>query len=182
MSILRPETVRAIFIKRPEYRKIKTFIETGTNLAKTIRNMQGLFEELHTIELSKKLYQDVVANYGNLDINFHFGDSINLLPEIAQSVNGPIFFYLDAHGFNRKHVAAGFPLWQELDFIRNRKHADIIMVDDVHAFGQKGSLRNEPGWVDVNSPAILNHLGPKRTVEKMIKQDGLVIYRRASGK
>jgi len=182
MSVLRVGTIEKIFYANPEYRKIDTFIETGTFKARTIRNMRGVFDDLHTIELSEELHKAAVEQYWNLAINFHLGDSEVLLPEIAERIDGPIFFYLDAHGFNRPNVAAGFPLWRELDYIRNRDQADIVAIDDLHAFGTKSSEpgdRVESGWAKLTPRAVLDYLGPERNLDKMTENNALIIFRKA---
>lgn len=178
MSILRPSTVKKIFVRKPGYRKINTFIETGTYLAKTIRNMLGLFDELHTIELSEKLHADAVAKYGHYNIKFHLGDSAMLLPRIAERAAGPIFFYLDAHGFARPDVSSGFPLWRELKYISGRPWADIVLVDDVATFGSTGN-GVEPGWAKLTTRKILDYLGSGRNECKMIENNSLIIFRRS---
>lgn len=179
MSILRASTVRKIFKSKPEYRRIKVFIETGTYLAKSVRNIRSLFHELHTIELSRKLYKTAKNRYGSLGIHFHFGDSADLLPIIADAINGPIFFYLDAHGFDKPQVISNFPIWRELDYIKTRPYADIIVIDDLASFGQKDSNpRVEFGWTELHPKAIIDHLGRERQAGRMTENNSLILFRK----
>lgn len=180
LAALKQSTVKHLFRLHPRYRRIHTFLETGTFKARTITNMLGLFRVLHTIELSKPLFERAVKKYGHLKINFHLGDSSVLLPEIAKKVNGPIFFYLDAHGFDRSDVVEGFPLPAELDYIKTRSQADVIAIDDVHLFGAaplEGSKR-DPRWLSITEQAIRQQLGESRNKNIVIIENTLFVFRR----
>ena len=49
------------------------------------------------------------------------------------------------------------PLWDELTIIRKRLYPDIVVVDDVHAFGSIREL--QPEWEHVTRPNLDNFMG-----------------------
>lgn len=53
------------------------FIESGTFKGETIFNLEQYFEQLHTIEISSKYYNDTKNSYNGNKITFHLGDSSN---------------------------------------------------------------------------------------------------------
>jgi len=167
MSILKPETVEKIQTKHHKLTGIKPeiFLETGTYLAKSIRAVYHLFREAYTIELANELYRDAINKYAHLGIHFHHGDSKIMLREIAEGFHEPVFFYLDAHAFGRKEVAidSPFPLWDEIEYISSRGLADVVLVDDVHAWGCPAELGTTGeeflDWESVTKKRVLKSLG-----------------------
>jgi hypothetical protein len=111
-------------------------IETGTLRGELAVRLPELFPVVHTIELSKELYD---RHPDDDRVCWHFGDSRVWLREL--DFQEPVLFYLDAHYFKAKsgksNGVAGaydFPLWSELDIIAKRPFRDIVVVDDVHSF------------------------------------------------
>jgi len=49
-----------------------------------------------------------------------------------------------------------FPLWNELTTVATRKTSDLIIVDDVHAFG-----RDENGWQSVSQASLDQWFGDR---------------------
>jgi hypothetical protein len=64
------------------------------------------------------------------------------------------------------------PLKAELEALARRDYADVVIVDDVHAFGRESLLR---GWGEVTLEWIGDHFPGKREATVII--DCAVIYR-----
>jgi protein-L-isoaspartate O-methyltransferase len=65
---------------------IKTFIETGTYLGETTLKASEIFDEVHSIELSKSLYDKAKTLFKNkINIKLYYGDSKNILPIISKN-------------------------------------------------------------------------------------------------
>ena len=152
----------------------RVFVETGTLHAETARFARQLYNVVETIELSEALYTAAVARYGGDGIRFHHGDSVEFLPTILKGFAEPVCIYLDAHWFPRDGVVGQgqFPLWQELATIAARPYPDIVVVDDVHSFGQAHPTTD---WCDVMPERITEVLG--RVLMSMTYDDHLVLYR-----
>ena len=157
--------LRRILNVRPGYAKIDTFVETGTWLADTTLAACRLFRWVETIELSYDLYAAAKRKLANSQAILHFGDSAQIIPLIAKRLDRPVCWYLDAHWFREQSPygppasESPFPLWKELEAIKLRRHADIVIVDDVHAFG-----RDSPGfepWKTVSPSTISLALKPR---------------------
>lgn len=69
------------------------FIETGTLYGNTIIPLEKYFTELHTIEIKKELFDHVKKTYNKSKINFHLGDSGEMLAKICPDIKlNTIFF------------------------------------------------------------------------------------------
>lgn len=174
------KTLAAILQRRPDRPPIQLAVESGTYEGDTTRLLAARFPRVFTIELDgPRFLRNIEAHVdlGELSIPSHdphtrvrgnvtflHGDSSALVSALAGNHEGePIFWYLDAHftsGARRgkwKMPLAGkglFPLWNELYGIGRRTQPDIVVVDDVHAFG-----RLDGDWDYVCPEAIREALG-----------------------
>jgi hypothetical protein len=146
MGIMRPYFPKEMAVKLAEIAKADIFIETGTYEGGTTKWASTRFKEVHTIELSEILYnqvKDELSSKGN--ITPHLGDSRNILPKILEGINGNIIFWLDGH--YSAGVTAGkedpCPLLKELEVILKRDNDDIILIDDARC------LVDGEGWPSV---------------------------------
>lgn len=138
----------------------RIIIETGTLRGELTVRLPALFPIVHTIELSKELYD---RHPEDDRVCWHCGDSRVWLREL--DFQEPVLFYLDAHYFKSKsnraeHVVGSydFPLWEELDIIARRPFTDIVVVDDVHSFNTvRGADYGD--WENVTPESIRNRLG-----------------------
>ena len=153
-------------------------VETGTLEGTTTAILAKIFRTVHTIELSPELVSIAQKNCKAFaNIEFHLGDSAEILPDLALRIKEPCLFYLDAHWYTRgRHQTPAakespFPLWKELGVLKSRKYSDIIVVDDVHAFGRKNS-----GWQSV-SPKSLKKLAGGNIKKAITIKNHFVIYR-----
>ncbi len=117
---------------------IDTFIETGTYLGNTTNNAASIFQEVHTIELSKNLYQAACERFkGFANVNVHLGNSSEVLKQILPSLKRKILFWLDAHPCGGNSTGNSWEvIFDELEIIKiNKIKNAVIMVDDVRIFG-----------------------------------------------
>lgn len=164
------------------------FIETGTYMGSTINKMKYIFDELYTIEIDEKLYNNAKNKYKDTNkIKFYLGDSGKILNNIISIINNNAIFFLDGHyssgitGKGDKDV----PLYEELNSIITQfNYYSIIIIDDVRLFGKgpnnKDNYQNE-NWEDININEILKIVKPKLLSHyylpsKLHKQDRLILH------
>lgn len=143
----------------PDHGRIRVFIETGTFRGETTRNMKHLFDEVHTIELSRDYYEKTSRSEADPRITFHHGDSLAVLPALLPRIQEPAVFFLDAH-FCQRGTAQGaedVPLLKELALIARRPYRDLIIIDDVRLFGTNRS----ENWTGITKKNILRILRPR---------------------
>ena len=136
MPILTP-----FFYKSTHTNKTAHYIETGTYLGHGIYNVLNTYDNIHSIELSEKWYNHNVSQFqNNKNVNMYLGDSKKILSELLKNMNEPVTIYLDDH-YSGEPTAFGdeeTPLLLELELLKNRKHDDIIIIDDCRLLGKKG--------------------------------------------
>ena len=114
-----------------------TFVETGTFQGATTRWATGVFEQVHTIELSLDLYDQYHAELEKLPgVHAHQGDSAVVLPQVVSQLDErPTLFWLDGHwsGGETAGESSECPVMQELECIQQRKQ-DLILIDDARLF------------------------------------------------
>ena len=157
-------------------RGIQCAIETGTNQARTTKVLARHFLKVFSIELSQKLFIEAIGmDFVNRDgVEFIHGDSAEHVALLANDIDAPCFWYLDAHfcDITGNEATSEFPLWKELEAIRERENLqDVIWVDDVHTFGEARPDLGQP-WEDVTVDAV-KELFPDRTL--VVVDDGLVV-------
>lgn len=155
-----------------------TLIETGTYRAENTLLMATLFYEVHSIELSDQLFEEALEKCAdNCNIFLYHGNSVDVLPTL--NMNQPLVYFLDAHACKTKPMVTAhtFPLWEELDFICSRPHQDIIIVDDVHTFGEHDTRSQEPRWAEVTFGSITDYVNQRKPVRKTkVVDDTFVVY------
>jgi hypothetical protein len=145
---------------------ITTAVESGTFEGSTTKLLadSGYFKLVHSIELSSQRWRKACDVLQHPRIQLHYGSSSIWVPVLARVYRDrPLFWYLDAHWFGKEHGSAGtwdlpvagkdqFPLWKELGAIKERKWPDIVVVDDVHAFGRTDL--EDSVWHNVSKQAL----------------------------
>ncbi len=119
-----------------------TFIESGTFLGDMIHAQKNNFDYLHSIELSKELYQKAYNRFAkNKNIIIHQGDSGVVLKGIIDKLDNQALFWLDGH-YSGGETALGekeCPVLEELDSIFGGAILNhIILIDDARLFTGKG--------------------------------------------
>lgn len=148
----------------PEYKDIKTFIETGTFQGDTCLKMAEHFDQVHTVEVCKELYEAAVQRSkreGVKNVNFFWGDSVEFLKELESE---PAVYFLDAHisgpgtGTNGQYIV---PLISELRSIVNRSDKTskmFLIFDDLRFFEGHEKHSVAPDWRGVSTQNIVDTL------------------------
>ena len=149
------------FSEKNLFTEYPVFIETGTYMGETTYNMSKLFNEVHTIEIKRDIYQNTKGRLQNKvsNVKFHLGDSSILLGILCNKIKRPSFFFLDGHwsagitGKGKKDC----PLMEELDSIMNKfTEKAIVVIDDCRLFGQGPNTTGEVcNWEDIHMDNIL---------------------------
>lgn len=139
-----------------------TFVETGTFLGYTTANAAKVFDYVHTIELSKELYEKAgnsLKNYSNVIL--HLGDSANVLPKLLPLLGGKTVFWLDGHysGLHAgEQTAIGeetTPILKEITCIQQSIKDAIILVDDIRLFDSTLKLDSNNEFYGNEAPIVL---------------------------
>lgn len=113
-------------------------VETGTFHAHGAMTLRDLVPRVWTVELSEGFHARAVGRFGHRDgLTFLRGESSDVLRELShQPIEGPLLFWLDAHGgtdlFDVSDTESQCPLLGEIDAIRNFPQAagSCILIDD----------------------------------------------------
>jgi len=96
---------------------LNVFVETGTFIATTAKEMSKKFKNVITMEIDETLYNKAVdLNKDIKNIKFLLGDSKKVLPSVVeyvnQNYNDGVVFFLDAHNSDllaiAEHDATGY--------------------------------------------------------------------------
>jgi len=143
----------------------QTFIETGLFQGGTCRRAAASYEfqRVHSIEISQAYIDRFRETSPDPCIELHQGNSADLLPKIAPAL--PTFFYLDAHWWHDPIDPIdcpkdGLPLFKELDFILSRPYSELVVVDDIQAFGGAPNVTEE--WKEVTVDKLNERFGARR--------------------
>lgn len=140
--------------------QIEVFIETGTFLGDTAFVAGGVFNEVHTIELSESLYLKALGRFrGSKNIHVMQGDSADVLQKLLKNIPERALFYLDGH--YTPGTAKGIdntPLLRELDAIKDSGKKDsLILIDDIR-FCQASLFPHKLGVLALEDYPNLNDL------------------------
>jgi len=161
----------------------KVFFGTGTKEGVTtaiVAAKAKFVTQIYTVELSEALYRKASGKeFKNKDkVTFIHGDSRDVTPKYTRSIREPVFWYLDAHYCitkDREAAPNSFPLWGELEAVRDRGIAgDMVWIDDTHTFGKARPDLQQP-WEDVTDKSILKFMGRSVRKSEMIGK-GFVLW------
>ena len=117
----------------------RVFVETGTLYGDTLAAMRTFFDQLHSVELDPRLYQQAVQRFTNDSrIRLWRGDSGSVLPRVLDGIDQPTLFWLDGHysGPGTAQGTADTPIRLELEHIG--RHAlcgsHLVIIDDARLF------------------------------------------------
>ncbi len=111
--------------------KFNAAIETGTFRGETTVGLAKLFPKVFTIEVDPELYESTKPRfrfYSN--ITSLLGNSARLMPEILDTIEYPLFAYLDAHWQDY------CPLRDEIAALLAVKKPKLIMIHDFKVPGR----------------------------------------------
>lgn len=155
-----------LVLLQDDYTKYPTFIETGTFEGSTIFGLESYFDQLHTVEISEKYYNDAKNKYNGNKINFILGDSSVVFGSLLPNITDKCIFFLDGHwssgdtGKGEKEV----PLIEEITHINDLFiNSAIIIIDDFRLFGQSPINGCNEDWSHINKETILDILKTRTT-------------------
>jgi hypothetical protein len=145
-----------------KYKNGKTFIESGTYYGDTIWiALETDFEQIHSIELDKGFYDRAVKLFDHKpQVKIWHGDSVDRLPDILKTVEGPSTLWLDAHasGSVPGGKTGGSPILDELAIIGNHPNKEhTIFIDDRRLFGSA----EWSGVLEEQALSLLRKINPK---------------------
>jgi len=152
-----------------EFDHLQYFVETGTRYGDTVEFMRRRFfedDDIYSIEIDDTLYIRACERFKGTKVHLFQGNSASII--CALTFRGPTLYYLDAHWWNNAEAGGGegkegFPLWQELQHILSLPPAsgytDVVVVDDVHAFGRAGAEGvSHVGWEVVSEEFLIDYM------------------------
>ena len=128
---------------------IKNFVETGTGIAEVVRAVYDVDSNLniHTIEVVPEIYDQNKIKFSYLkSVNWHLGQSAEVLGEVVPTLEGNTLFWMDAHfpgadfGLSsygdEKDMDKRLPLKKELETIAAGRDVsnDVIVIDDLRIY------------------------------------------------
>lgn len=132
-----------------EFYNIENFVETGTGAAEVVRSVYEINSEvnIHTIEIIEEIYNKNKVSLSYLKgVNWHLGQSSEVLPQILPQLSGNTLFWMDAHFPGADFGMASYgdeldldkrlPLQSELEIIvKNRDVSnDVFVIDDLRIY------------------------------------------------
>lgn len=143
--------------------KCKNFIETGTNVGKTLKYVADGYKHLnlYSCELDKEFYLKAKENLNKFsNCNIFNESSQYFLNKIFDTYNlkkDLNFFYLDAHGWGYK-----WNLKNEIKIITNKLKKAIILIDDFKVPNNSNFIYGCYDNKKCDKNAIKNELNLKR--------------------
>lgn len=125
---------------------LNVFIETGTNNGDTPAFLKDDFEELHTIELGNRQFQEARKRLSPYpQITCHQGDSSKVLAAVLKAIQEPALIWLDGHysGPGTAKGSKNCPAMEEIQCVINDGRPHVVLVDDARCF--KGGKHNPIG-------------------------------------
>jgi hypothetical protein len=157
MPSLRPEEVQKL-VNTNTY---PIFVETGTYHGETCVAMTPFFSKIHTIEIDPRLVSRAKTLFGNKNIEFHLGDSVEVFKTLLPSLDKNTVFWLDGHwssGYNAGKGSVDCPLLEELNLIMEKFSPEcLVLIDDCRLFG----THKAEDWSNITSDAIFKIVGPR---------------------
>ena len=132
-----------------DFYEIKNFVETGTGIAEVVRSVHDVDSSLniHTIEVVPEIYDQNKIKFSYLkSVNWHLGQSAEVLSEDVPTLEGNTLFWMDAHfpgadfGLSsygdEKDDDKRLPLKKELEtIVANRDVTnDVFVIDDLRIY------------------------------------------------
>lgn len=176
MGLYEHDFIARAFSKYPMH-AARCAVETGTCLGYSTRRLSRLYRRVDTVELDADLSrktQEGMLQEGYSNVQFHVGDSAQVLRTLVGEIHDPCLFYLDAHwsgdatvdwkasewkgyGVSTAHRGAQgrrpsaeeqVPLLTELQIIHDHfAYAAVIYIDDLALFGPDGRGLKDAAFV-----------------------------------
>ena len=132
-----------------DFYNIDNFVETGTGAAEVVRSISNIKSDLniHTIEIIEEIFNKNKISHSYLtNVNWHLGQSSEVMPEILPQLEGNTLFWLDAHFPGADFGLASYgdeedldkrlPLRSELEIIVEGRDVsnDVFVIDDLRVY------------------------------------------------
>jgi hypothetical protein len=132
---LDPNLVMALRKELP----LTTFLETGTFHGDTLIEMAPRFEKLHSVELSKELWEESSKRLESFKhVSISLDDSPNFIEKLKTSLqNDSVLYWLDAHWCISDNTAgedSQCPLVNEIQALEKLNNSSVIVIDDARLF------------------------------------------------
>ena len=146
-----------------DFYNIDNFVETGTGAAEVVRSISNIKSDLniHTIEIIEEIFNKNKISHSYLtNVNWHLGQSSEVMPEILPQLEGSTLFWLDAHFPGADFGLASYgdeedldkrlPLRSELEIIVKGRDVsnDVFVIDDLRVY-EDGPFETG-NWADRN--------------------------------
>ena len=128
---------------------IKNFVETGTGIAEVVRAVHDVDSNLtiHTIEVVPDIFDKNKIKFSYLKkVNWHLGESAQVLSEVVPTLEGNTLFWMDAHFPGADFGLSSYgdetdmdkrlPLKNELETIIESRDVsnDVFVIDDLRIY------------------------------------------------
>jgi FkbM family methyltransferase len=126
-----------LILKLKTAHALRYFVETGTYLGQTAYWASQFFEKVITIEFSKSLYEQAIAQYAHVsNLECRYGHTRSQLQELIPQLDAPSLFWLDAHWSGGETYGAmdECPLLDEIKIISQANVEHFILIDDARLF------------------------------------------------
>ena len=138
-SVPAPQKVKMNVLRRFSFTGM-TWIETGTWIGDTTKELAGMASHVHSIEPQLEYVNSAKKRFRNLNnVSLHHGTSEQLFDEVLKNCIGDVAFWLDGH-FSAGGTYAGevhTPILSELRAIKenlDRLNKVSIFIDDFRCF------------------------------------------------
>lgn len=172
-----------LYLPRITAKPFPNFVETGTLFGHTSIHASNWFENVHSIELSSDLFNELPIEWAEKrGIKFYHGDSSKKLPNIISVLEGPTVFFLDSHwsgdqsvdwanstftGYpmDTAHTGSGDmptpsqqkPIVEEIELILSTFQEEaLLIIDDWQLFGVKDTAFKGMDWTHINKLSIID--------------------------
>lgn len=175
LTILKLETILNRLNLDPD--DYDTFVETGTYLGETIKNIFKYFSKIFTIEISEKYYNKFLNDFSEYEnIEAYLGDSSKVLEILLDKINTNTIFWLDGH-WSSGDTGRGdkdCPLIEELTLIdqKYKLNKSILLIDDYSLFG----TNSNENWLDITEDNLLNCFKRYKVCKKIVIDNIYVLY------
>jgi hypothetical protein len=129
-----PPIVKQRIVKEYQDRfDLRTVIETGTFTGEMVEALRARSTRIVSIELAPDLHARAVQRFASArNVRLLQGDSVQLLPRVADETTGPALFWLDGHYAGAGTAGSGHsPLMHEVRALLARApRGDVVLIDD----------------------------------------------------
>jgi hypothetical protein len=134
------------------------FVETGTYRGDMIDAQKQNFNDIYSIELSEKYFENAKKRFkSSKNIHLFLGDSGLIISNVLRKINESAIFWLDGH-YSGGDTAKGeleCPIYKELEAIFQTKHNHLLIIDDARCFigtNSYPSVKELEIYVKMNKP------------------------------